>query len=468
MADILTRFGVTYAEVPSPQTLTDGTGDSLANDLVLQDEENTLALEVTAEQYMRLLSAALDGANRHWPDSYIAVIYPLIKAAKVSNALCEAVAECINDPESDTYAALHDFLLSQIQNNAEISNAIAGVGNTDGTAVAGVTDALAAECDLDILFGFCRQVVQLMNLEVTKFFEVLEVISNNVEFASYVGDKAPALGTLATFVSYLQNTLVESYLANYDIDYENDLACELFCFAKDQPSCELNWFNITDIMADRVGEDLTNLSLSSMLTYVLSGGWSGDEFCDAAIFVFAFVMQIGVAWTGISFAKIQQIVQSFFNDPDADWQTLCGCGWYEEISIGTSTPDNWSLDWGYDIPSQVGSITYGTDGNTSYKIYTTLAARKITQLDVTCSQNAPTPTRTVYAEIEASGVVKETLSWVLSSSEATQYHTFDFSYAGSDIDKVTVRGVANTNPAGPGYTNIYEMTVYGEGSNPYS
>lgn len=468
MADVLTRFGVTYAEVPLPQTLTDGTGDSLANDLELEDTTNTLVLEVTAEQYMKLLSAALDGANRNWPESYIAVIYPLIKAAKVSNALCTAIAECIENSESDTYAALQDFLLSQLQNNTDVQDAINGIGNVDGTAVAGVTDAIAAECDLDVLFGFCKQVVQLMNLEVEQFFEVLEVITNNVEFAAYVGDEAPALATVASFVSYLQNTLVESYLANYDIDYENDLACEIFCFAKDQPDCELNWFNITDIMADRVGEDLTNLSLSSLLTYILSGGWSGDEFCDAAILVFAFVMQIGGAWTGISFGKIQQIVQSFFNDPDSDWQTLCGCGWYEFIDVGSSTPDNWTLDWGYTASDYAGSTTSGDDGKTSHQIHTTLAARKITQLDWRGGADANAPTRTVYAELVASSVVKETLSWQLSSATGLQNHTFNFTYTGSDIDQVNIRAVANNNPAGPGHISTWEFTLYGEGSNPYS
>lgn len=327
MVEIETRFGVDYRNVVDPQTLLDGDGDSLSNDLVLTDEAQVLALEVTLSQYTELLSAALDGANRHWPEKFITVIYPLIKAAKLTNALCAAIATCINDPTSDTYAALNAWMLSQLQDNTDIINAISGIGNIDGTAIPAASQQLYADCDLDNLFGFCRQMVQLMNLEVEQFFEVLEVISNNVEFAAYVGDEAPALSTLATFISYLQNTLVESYLANYDIDYENDLACELFCYAQEQPSCELKWSDITQIMADRVSADLEDLSLSDLLTYVLSGGWSGDEFCDASILVFAFLMQIGADWAGITFAKIQQIMTSFFNDPDSDWETLCDCGY---------------------------------------------------------------------------------------------------------------------------------------------
>jgi hypothetical protein len=220
-------------------------------------------------------------------------------------------------------------------------------------------------------------------------------------------------------------------------------------------------------MADRVGEDLSNLNLSDMLTYVLSGGWSGDEFCDAAIFVFAFVMQIGGAWTGISFAKIQQIVQSFFNDPDSDWQTLCGCGWYEEIPVGTTYPDNWTLDWGQTAAESVYSQSNGGDGFRSFKLYSSIAARQITEVDFTGRHDENGNTRNIVCEIEASGVVKESLQWTMGSQTTTQSHTFTFTYAGTDIDKITIRGIVNTNPTGDGFIACYEFTPHGEGSNPY-
>jgi len=461
MADVLTRFGVTYAEVPLPQTLTDGNGDSLANDIALDTGVNTLVLEVTEEQYVNLLSAALNGANRYFPDNYIAVIYPLIKAAKMSNALCDAVAACIANSESETYSALNDWMLAQLQDNTDIINAISGIGNIDGTAIPGANQQLYADCDLDNLFGFCRQMVQLMNLEVEQFFEVLEVISNNVEFAAYVGDEAPALSTVATFISYLQNTLVESYLANYDIDYENDLACELFCFAQDQPDCELKWADITQIMADRVSEDLTNLSLSDLLTYVLSGGWSGDEFCDASILVFAFLMQIGADWAGITFAKIQQIMTSFFNDPDSDWMTLCGCGYlyvyeYDQAYQNGFTPTQgtWATSTAlYSTTSAPYGITieqtYGSpfDGLKKIAIYTKWSGTGSPQVALTLTHAGGTDNLSMAV---ANNSWREfTLPATRNGVSYIKFHTTTADGISVAYDQIRMDGIGNNPPPDP-------------------
>lgn len=92
--DILARFGSTWAEIASPQQITvDTTGDTPSNDLQLVDTEQQLVLSVTAQQYSDLLSAALNGANRHFPENYLNVIYPLIKAGKMD--VCEVVNSCV-------------------------------------------------------------------------------------------------------------------------------------------------------------------------------------------------------------------------------------------------------------------------------------------------------------------------------------------------------------------------------------
>lgn len=66
----------------SPQPLLDGDGDSLLNDIVLNATNNILRFEITEEEYTELLSSALNGAIRAYPERYISVIYPLLKAAK--------------------------------------------------------------------------------------------------------------------------------------------------------------------------------------------------------------------------------------------------------------------------------------------------------------------------------------------------------------------------------------------------
>lgn len=376
MSEIYTRFGVTYANVESPQTLTDGTGDSLANDLALEDTAQPLVLNVTASQYIKLLSAALNGAERHWPTEYISVIYPLIKAGKMSEALCEAIAACIADDTSGTYEALNDWLLAQLAGNTDVQDALTGLGLTGSTPVPGVTTSLIEECDLDLLFGFCRQTVKMMNRLVLDAFEILEVITNWVEFTVAVAELIPPATTVATYVSYLQNTLVENYIANYDETYENELACELFCHARANEDCTLNWFEITDILASRLTVDITGQTIQDLLAYAVTGSWSGDQFCDLSLLSLAFILQLGGDWTGVSFRQIQTLVQSYTNDEDADWATLCPCGWQftEQFVSSTGVFDwyVWPAGW---TPTQRGALGTMEDLQDTQNVYTSLDRR---------------------------------------------------------------------------------------------
>jgi hypothetical protein len=383
-SDVYTRFGVDYRNVPTPQTLTDGEGDSLANDIELQDTAQVLPLSVTAEQYTKLLSAALNGANRYFPEDYIEVIYPLIKAAKVSDTFCEAIAECIENPESGTYSALNDWLLNQLLNNSEVRNQINGIGSSGTDPVPGTSTALIEDCDPDNLFGFCRQVVQVMNRLVLDAFEVLEVITNTAEFALAVAELIPPATVVVSYVNYLQNTLVENYLANYDVAYENEVACGLFCLARANEGCTLNWFQITDYFADRLSTSVEGITIDDCLSYIVTGAWSGDQYCDASMLSLAFILQLGGDWTGISFANIQLIVQSFLNDPDEDWLTLCPCGWsFQENFVSSTGVFDWTEYGAGWTPSTRGDLGTEEDLIDTQNVYTPLD-RRFEGIAITC------------------------------------------------------------------------------------
>lgn len=327
MAEVTTRFGVTYADVPLLQTLTDGEGDSLENDVVLSDTEQHLVLSVTLEQYTKLLSAALNGANRHWPDNYIEVIYPLIKAGKVSGSICTAIAECIADSESGTYSALEDWLLDQLQNNTDVTNIINGAGGDQSTPIAANSAELGADCDLDILYGFTSQLTGMMNTVVTDFYQKLEEKSNFVEVVGIVSAQVPVVSQYVSYVEFILDSVRDAYLSNYDLAYEQEVACGLFCLAQDNANCSLTWEEVTDYFAGRISATSALETLSDLLVFIVAGSWSGTEFCDLSLLVFAFIMRIGAVWSGIDLHVLQAIVAKFWNDPDSDWVTVCDCGY---------------------------------------------------------------------------------------------------------------------------------------------
>lgn len=472
MVDTLTRFGVTYADVPSPQTLTQGTGDSLANDLELLETEQYLVLAVTLEQYTKILSAALNGANRFWPDEYISVIYPLIKAAKVDSQFCTKIAECIENPESDTYAALHDFLVNQITSDSEVQNAIAGTGTTGTTPIPGASENLAPTgCDLDILFGFALQTTQLLNNLIEQLFELIEAATSFVEATMIVGQELPAVQIVANFVNFLIDTAAESYIANYDVTYEYEVACGLFCLAReDEVNCTLTWEQITQFFAGRVALAIANYTINDMLELIAGGTWAGDEFCDIAMLALTFLLRMGADWAGVPFSSIQTTVQLYHNDPNSDWETACDeCGFYHHFDF-RENDGNWEID-DYDRNPEEWidgdgwySLAGGTEPGSEVRLYQEFDDRVITKIKWRYSIQNVSGSTGGNCRLYLEGVEKETIA--LSPSKGVGLEkTITPTYTGL-VDKIFFNFYIG-NESADKLVHVGQMWVGGEGDDPF-
>jgi hypothetical protein len=376
MTDVLTRFGVTYAEVESLQTLTQGTGDSLSNDVVLTGEAQYLILEVTLEQYTKLLSAALNGANRYFPDEYISIIYPLIKAAKMDASLCAAIAECIADSDSGTYSALEEWLLDQLLNNQDVTSLINGSGGTLEEVSSLNTAVLGADCDPDYLFGFTKQLTQMMDTVVTDVYQKLEEKTNFLEALPIISQEVNAFAYFVEWIEFLLNSVRDAYLGNYDLTYENEIACGLFCLALENEDCSLTWQEVTDFFAERIDATSVLETLADLLVFLVAGSWSGTQFCDLSLLAFASVMRFGAEWTGIDLSALQRIVAAFWNDPDGDWSTLCDCGWtFTEDFVSSTGVFSWTVYPAGWTPTTRGTLGTVEDLIDTQNVYTPLDRR---------------------------------------------------------------------------------------------
>lgn len=218
-----------YVQVNTPQQLTlDTEGDSLDNDIVLQDEPQALVLTLNASQYQELLSSALNGAETTFPERYIEVIYPLLKAGKI--VFCDQVAQCISD-NANTQSSLLNL----------ISN-IGTVPTDEDTTENPIDDSLwnneeiipsSWTCDRDHAFGMARAIlnemhnaaIQLINLleTATNIPELIAVFIDNVEVVSW-------FGSLLELGTWLQQQVLETYEAAWAQETVRDeLACSLYC-----------------------------------------------------------------------------------------------------------------------------------------------------------------------------------------------------------------------------------------------
>lgn len=247
--DSLIRYPVTYTEAPQEVAFLLSTdGDSLANDIVLELEtEYELKLTVTGSQYTKLLSAAMNGAYRFWPNETLDIIWPLIKAGKEYAMSCEQVAECI-----ETSVETQDALADVILNNETVYNAIlekikqSGVNTPQGqidvnndtvNSIGQVENDMAIgvieDCNNDKLWGAIRYgVVAYLEDNALNFLEDLNTIADKGQRASRLVSGIPIVGdmlsaTVSEFAEVIPDllNLFNSYASE---TVRDNIACELF------------------------------------------------------------------------------------------------------------------------------------------------------------------------------------------------------------------------------------------------
>lgn len=336
MANFLTYFKSQTIDIPGIPTLDDGDGDSLSNDLQLESGENVLVLIVTEQQYSQLLSSAFNGVITTYPEDYINVIYPLIKAGKVM--LCDAIIDCINDSESGVMDAINNLLPTSSEqggrdNGQSQSEFELGGGNNP-------------TCDLDAWWAGCLQLVQYLNRVNEDALEIFEASSNVFElFAEVVGDitgiDETSIDAALEWIEFMQNSIIDDYLSQYTSEYEEEVACDLFCLAI--TNCKLTPTLIFDYFRDRLSGSVTYDSLiNSMLQFIFTGSWSGTQIVDAFMCSQIFFRAgLGVFFGRVAWNDIDLRVRLGFNDANNDWETLCDeCQW-------TSTLDFTVDDYGF-------------------------------------------------------------------------------------------------------------------------
>lgn len=318
MAKFLTRFNA-IVELEESPSLDQGEGDSLENDLILLPEENNLVLTVTEDQYIRLLSAAMNGAQVTYPDDYLNVIYPLIKAGKLD--FCQTMADCITDPNSPAYAALQAML------NEAIAEALRDAAQSQSnTNLAAGTNP---ECDYDTLFGQCLQLVEYLNGVNEDAFQKFEAQTNVLDFAADVigdvtGVDEVSMDAILAWAAFLQEGIYENYEAQITQAYLEERACEIFCLAIEN-GCVINPDTLWTVWADRLSATVTIGSLlSEALTFLVTGTWIGEEIADVMFFSQLAFRSLFGRFIGLAaYYDLLIRLRVYSNDPNPDWAVLC-------------------------------------------------------------------------------------------------------------------------------------------------
>jgi len=327
----LYRFPVTYEGLPQAQPfLVDAEGDTLDNDLILADTPQDLKLTVTMSQYTALLSAALNGANRHYGENYIDVIYPLIKAGKnlAGNMSCDDIADCIETSESVLNALMQQLASQGFQQSPETTSA-----SNVKPLPASITDQTMLPVDYDCStsennMAIARAIVRELHETVLDLLESVEYATNAAEAANIATDGVPIVGTLNNVLEladWLLESLTELYQASYTQAVEDEIACAIFCYL--ETDCSLSLNELIDIYESVGGElppDMSSLesAITGLVDIPLSAGVVTVAVAHCWVL---WVLRFGGDFAGIKgWKSIENLVRSSATYIDVSYED-CGC-----------------------------------------------------------------------------------------------------------------------------------------------
>lgn len=289
------------------------------NPVVFDTDENFVVYYFSAEQWRKIYSALQHGADELYADESHEVVAAFLWPVEFPVSICDLVAECIvNSIGSGN--ALEQAIQQWLETNG--GNILPGVTDTSGTIAQANETIFNNTCNHDNMFGFCRQTVDHVHNVIVDVFEVLEAATSFFEFYSTLVADVPVLRISASFILFLQNSLAENYLANYTTELRDEYACDLYCLGL-RNDCLLTWNDVTGYFVERAGKSLSSITLNQFLEFLASGSWSGTQFCDIGLAVITYALAIGANWANWSLSDMIEYLQSFANDPDSDWETIC-------------------------------------------------------------------------------------------------------------------------------------------------
>jgi hypothetical protein len=298
-----------------------------------------LIFTFTETIFQKVLSALRNGAMMTYGTDGPAVYWEFLKQVDYPVVICEAIIDCIENDE-DVQDAIVDMLYANEDFKLNLSNFInEHPGGTEFQKLVplppGIVDGKILpgnyDCDKDVLWTQCLGLVQTANRMIEDFIQAWEVYTNRGEVIAAVANGIPLVSEatqisgvagILDYANQLIDAVGEAYLADYTLDYENDLACVFFCLSGDD--CQLTLGEIVDVLNGRVGSNLSTDNITELITSLIDLDVTGLNVADIYMCFFFNALKLAnllipVEWGLEAFIR----VMSIFNEPSDDWEELC-------------------------------------------------------------------------------------------------------------------------------------------------
>ena len=304
---------------------------------VISGPDNIIILQVSLEEWVKILSSVFTGADFCYPEESDTVRWSLLRAVEQPMDLCALIADCIaNNPA--TKQAIIDMLKDSEEFNTYLADKVTAL--TEGMIKGKVVEG---SCDNSVLAGKVIAIVERMDEINQDFFEIVEVGTNDEEKVSAVLSAIPGVGETPAneILDFLQDVLEdfqENYAAAVTEAWKDGVSRELYCLAKEQEDCSLTFEQIFNYFQERVGSELTIGSfIYNVINFVIDGDFNTDELVASGIYA----MQLGFLLAGREFAGMNvPLLQALTSDaaPSNRWEFWdpCPAFWCFTIDLKAS------------------------------------------------------------------------------------------------------------------------------------
>jgi len=299
---------------------------SSATPQTVSGPDNTIILQVSYEEWIKLLSSVYTGADICYPEESDTVRWTLLRAVEQPVSICEKIIQCI-ETDTDVQDALTEFIL----NNEAIQNMIQQQINA-GKPINPEVEVLQND-DLDRLFGAITFLVDTMHDAIVDFNEDAEAANNSRELGQIIFEAIPIVETLpfdqvSDYIDTLYEQIVEIFNSQWDTTpitgTRDRIRCALFCIARANGNA-LTWELIQDYFYSLTGFTWSQ-TLNIMLefaNFLATGTWTGEEVVDIAFGNMAAAMAGMGKFGEMLFPTLTSIMRLGQNNPDSDWMILC-------------------------------------------------------------------------------------------------------------------------------------------------
>jgi len=303
------------------------------------DEKITVSFRLSLNEFVALASAIDVGSDIAFGRDGGKVWWIWI-ASVMCASFCEEMALCFEDENESLMIALANAIKNNVLLQQAIGDAIEQLGSTvpgqplsdlsagSNTLPENVYDE-EGDCIPDNLWGGILYLVQTANRAINDFFEIIESAGNTLETATIVAETIPAAGdyvaAAGAFADQLQENISEGYAAAYTEEYEEGLACEIFCVAKE--NCSLSIDELIEILNQRLPDPGDFSDFGLVMARIGSGTYSGPEIADVAFYLYFTALRFGQqfgATLGIRPLEDMMSLGADFLSSD-NWELLCDC-----------------------------------------------------------------------------------------------------------------------------------------------